>query len=280
MSRKRRPLLEILRRIYGEDGYDAEANAKGCYDLAISTMRAKLESYRCERIGEHRLYLGNCAEIVPLLPTGVAIVSDPPYGMAWNTDSTRFTGGQHKRGDGRADWGEIAQDAQPFDPAPWLEFDECILWGANHYAQKLPIGTTLVWIKKAPHLFGTFLSDAEMGWQAGGYGVYVHFEQFPPPSRMFENDGAEVAHPTQKPIGLMRWCVERTRAKTILDPFMGSGTTGVACAKLGRRFIGIEIDPTHFETSCRRITEAMNQPDMFVTPPAPEAEQLALPEAL
>lgn len=76
-------------------------------------------------------------------------------------------------------------------------------------------------------------------------------------------------HPTEKPLQLMRPVVSWTEG-VVVDPFMGSGTTGVACVKLGRPFIGIEIDPEHFETACRRITDAMNQPDMFVSSPEPE----------
>lgn len=81
-------------------------------------------------------------------------------------------------------------------------------------------------------------------------------------------DGAGIGrdHPTQKPIGLMIWCVQQFTedAKIILDPFMGSGTTGVACVKLGRKFIGIEIEPKYFEIACKRIQAAYDQPDMLV----------------
>jgi len=219
---------------------------------------------RREVIGDATLYLGDCLEILPTLPKVDAVITDPPYGMGWNTDSTRFTGGQHKRGEGRDDWGVIAQDATPFDPSPWLQFDRVVMWGANHYAQRLPVGTTLVWIKKADHLFESFLSDAEVGWQKGGHGVYCHRKQFPPPSRMAEYNGVDVAHPTQKPVGLMGWCIERLqRPDTVLDPFMGSGTTGVACMNLGRKFIGIEIEPKYFDIACERIENAQRQARMF-----------------
>jgi site-specific DNA-methyltransferase (adenine-specific) len=231
---------------------------------------------RVETIGDCQLWLGDCREILPTVPRVDAVVTDPPYGMGWNTDSTRFSGGQRvDRGEGRSDWGAIKQDAEPFDPLPWLQFDHVVMWGANHYAARLPIGTTLVWLKKAPHLFETFLSDAEIGWQKGGHGVYCHFEQFPPPSRMAEHDGT-VAHPTQKPIGLMSWCIERTRAATILDPFMGSGTTGVAAVKLGRKFIGIEIEPKYFDIACRRIEQAYAQPDLFVEAAKPLVQEALL----
>jgi DNA modification methylase len=86
-------------------------------------------------------------------------------------------------------------------------------------------------------------------------------------------------HPTQKPVAQLSWCIEQLpdTARTILDPFMGSGTTGVACVKLGRRFIEIEIEPKYFNIACKRIEEAYRQPQMFVEPP-PKAEQLSLLE--
>lgn len=89
----------------------------------------------------------------------------------------------------------------------------------------------------------------------------------------------ERCHPNEKPVQLMQWCVETlSRAgDSILDPFMGSGTTGVACARLGRRFIGIEIDPGYFDIACRRIEAAQKQADLFVQPPpAPRPQQDAM----
>ena len=76
-------------------------------------------------------------------------------------------------------------------------------------------------------------------------------------------------HPTQKPVALMEWCIKHLpdTAQTILDPFMGSGTTGVACVNLGRKFIGIELDPGYFDIACKRITDAHRQADMFVAKP-------------
>lgn len=236
---------------------------------------------RVEHLAEGvTLYLGDCLEVLPTLDRTAAIVSDVPYGMDWDTDSTRFSGGNSERSGraqqqargkpaGRDNWGAIKGDNVPFDPSPWLDFRECIIWGSNHYGNRLPSGTTLVWMKKPPQLFGTFLSDAEIGFQKGGHGVYIHFEQFPPPSRMTEHDGRSPAHPTQKPIGLMAWCVGRVKAGTIVDPYMGSGTTGIAAVKRGRRFVGVEIDATHFDTACRRISAALKEPDMFIAPPKP-----------
>lgn len=274
------------------DDYDPAEDARRSYEAAVEAKRQRGDTHWPRRasdsptgspirrevvIGDCRLLLGDCLEILPLLGGGMAVVSDVPYGMDWDTDSTRFTGGKQKRGDGRADWGKIASDDVPFDPRPFLHFDECILFGSNHYAARLPVGTTLVWMKKAPNLFGTFLSDAELAWQKGGHGVYLYFKQFPPPSRIAEHDGCSPAHPTQKPIGLMKWCIGRTKAKTVLDPYMGSGTTGVAAISLGRRFVGIEIDERYFDIACERIAKAHAQPDMLVEAArAPEPVQASL----
>src|SRR5690606_5232030 len=113
--------------------------------MSAALIERRSISPRKEVIGDAELWLGDNAE-VPVDLAAVAVVSDPPYGMAWNTDSTRFTGGGVKRGVGREDWGAIQQDATSFDPARWLAAPEVILWGANHFAQRLPVGSTLVWM--------------------------------------------------------------------------------------------------------------------------------------
>ncbi|MBZ9659830.1 hypothetical protein LB523_12310 [Mesorhizobium sp. ESP-6-4] len=223
-------------------------------------------------IGNCRLILGNCTEVLPTLGKIDAVVTDNPYGMGYDTDSTRFSSKDqtlYKRpiGAGRSDRA-IHGDNQPFDPSTWLTFPEVILWGANHFSQRLPIGSTLVWLKKKPERYGTFLSDAEIGWQSGGYGVYAFHAPDSNARRRLEFTGSTLApataHPTQKPIALMQWCVERTKGKTILDPYMGSGTTGVACVKLGRKFIGIEIDEGYFDIACKRISNATERPSLLL----------------
>lgn len=219
---------------------------------------------KVEQIGLATLYFGDNRDLQGVCAD--ALISDPPYGMAYDTDSTRFSGGDVKRGAGRSDWGMIQGDSTDFDPSPWLAFPRVVLWGSNHYAQRLPVGTTLVWLKKADHLFGTWLSDCEIGWMKGGHGVYAFRKQFPPPSRQAENDGKTVAHPTQKPIALMQWCLDMAKVSTdqmVFDPFMGSGSTGVACVTTGRRFTGCEIDEKHFTTACRRIENAQRQSALF-----------------
>jgi DNA modification methylase len=213
-----------------------------------------------------RLILGDCRTVTPDVPVA-AVVSDPPYGMDWNTDSTRFTGGNRdlRPVEGRDDWGDVAGDSEPFDPSPWLTFPKCILWGANHYAARLPIGTTLVWIKKNDVHFRTFLSDGEIGWMKGGHGVYCFRKLFPPPSRISEGNG-EVLHPTQKPLALMRWCLtllDLSAGSWVYDPYMGSGTTGVACMEMDLNFIGVEIHEPYFRIAEKRIAAERAKGNLF-----------------
>ena len=217
-------------------------------------------------IGNATLYCGDCLEILPTLHGVDAVVTDPPYGMNYDTDSTRFSGGERGRGEGRSDRA-IHGDDKPFDPSPWLQFDHVVLWGWNHYADKTPRGSSLVWLKRSPQHYGTFLSDAEIAWEKGGCGTYVFYAEDSNGRRQKELTGSpfggETSHPTQKPIALMQWCLQRNPGETTLDPFMGSGTTGVACMNLGRKFIGIEIERKYFDIACERIENAQRQQRMF-----------------
>ena len=201
---------------------------------------------------------GDCLTMLADLPADAVIVSDPPYGMAWNTDTTRFSGGHNpeRRSAGRNDQARVHGDTEPFDPVPWLRFPKVVLWGANHYAQRLPIGTTLVWIKRTDANFGTFLSDAEVAWQMGGHGVYCFRDL-----SMVRNATRRV-HPTQKPVSLMRWCIQRLRlapGTLIVDPYCGSGTTGVAAIQEGHRFLGIEREERYVTVASERIAAAADQ---------------------
>jgi len=216
------------------------------------------------------LYLGDCMDIAPTLEGVDAIISDPPYGMKWNTDSTRFSGGARKRDDGRDDWGAIHGDAEPFEPERWLKYPKCVMWGANHYAKKLPLGTTLVWIKKDEHQWGKFLSDAEIAWMKSGRGVYVKRIPWNPPARAIDAGGVTLQlkgiHPTQKPVALMAWCMDKAKVAggaTVLDPYMGSGSTIIAAIRTGRNAIGIEKDPNYFKVALDRIQHELAQDDLF-----------------
>lgn len=227
---------------------------------------------KVETIGNAILMLGDCRELLPTIGAVDAVVTDPPYGIGLNTDNSRFSGGNaasvSRRGNGvgSADGKRIINDATPFDPSFLLSFPcDKIIWGWNNYPDLLPRGACLVWLKRNDEAFNSFLSDAELAWFSRGHGVYCR--------RDLSNNAIanERQHPTQKPIALMEWCLGFVpNAQTILDPFMGSGTTGVACARLGRRFIGIEIEPRYFDIACRRIENAYKQADLFVEQPVAE----------
>lgn len=229
-------------------------------------------TWREELIGDCRLICADCKDILSTLGKVDAVVTDPPYGIGLDPDKTRFTGGVMPARRGKTSVREpVIGDETDFDPSFLLDAArEHIIWGWNNYPDRLPRGACLVWIKRNDDAFGSFLSDAETAWFSRGHGVYCF--------RDLTNNGIthERAHPTQKPVQLMRWCIEKTRAHTILDPFMGSGTTGVACVKLGRKFIGIEIEPKYFDIACRRIEQAYAQPDLFVPQPQPKPVQASL----
>lgn len=204
------------------------------------------------------LRLGDCLDVMKTLADASvdAVITDPPYGMRNNCDYTRFTMGPNGHGKtSLRKYDAVIGDDKPFDPSPWIEYPKVVLWGYHHFAERLPVGTMLVWIKRFDGGFGSFLSDAEIAWERGGHGVYCRRDT----SLMGET--RKRVHPTQKPVGIMEWCIERNtnEGDTVLDPFMGSGTTGVACVKLNRNFIGIEINPQYFEIAQRRIAEAQAQ---------------------
>lgn len=220
---------------------------------------------RIETIGRATLYLGDCRDVLPTLGKVDAVVTDPPYGIGLNTDNRRFSGGSAasiaKRGSnlGSAGGKPIAEDDKPFDPSFLVTLPgEKIIWGWNNYPDKLPRGACLVWLKRNDDAFGSFLSDAELAWMSKGHGVYC--------KRDLSNAAIarERVHPTQKPVSLMHWCLQFVpNARTILDPFMGSGTTGVAAVQMGRDFIGIEREPRYFHIACRRIEDAQRQGSLF-----------------
>lgn len=205
-------------------------------------------------MGPVRLILGDCLKIAPTL-TGIdAVVTDPPYGMDWDTDTTRFSGGVQKVSRGK-DWGSrIISDSEPFDPSPWIAYPNAVIWGAHHFHPRLPCGTSLVWVKRNDAAFQSFLSDGELAWMKGGCGLYC-FRDVP-------NIHDRGMHPTQKPVPLMAWCMEMAKipeGATILDPFMGSGTTLIAAIRTGRKAIGIEIDPKHYRTAVERVRRELDQ---------------------
>jgi DNA modification methylase len=201
------------------------------------------------------IYCADCRDVLPLLPKVDLVLTDPPYGMSWDTNTDRFSGGcadsVARRGVGKSFQQKIVNDDEPFDPHHLLCFPRAIMFGSNHYAQRLPTGTTLVWVKRLDGAFGSFLSDAEVAWMKGGHGVYCFRDL------SMTAEARTRKHPSQKPIPLMRWCIEKSGSTSgiILDPYMGSGTTLVAGKSLGRKCIGVEIEERYCEIAARRLRQ-------------------------
>ena len=218
----------------------------------------------------YELMQGDCRDYLDRIAKVDAIVGDPPYGGDYDTDYTRFTMGSNGHGKPSIrNHDPVIGDDEPFDPSPWLGFDKVILWGSNHFAQRLPVGTTLVWIKRFDGGFGSFLSDAEIAWMKGGYGVYCKRD-----TSLF-GETRNRLHATQKPIDLMKWCIgllNLPKDATICDPYMGSGTTGIAALQMGYNFIGIEITEHYFKIASKRIADAARaaagQPKLITGHPA------------
>ena len=229
---------------------------------------------RIEHFGPHTLYLGDCREILPTLGKVDACITDPPYGIAYAHGGG---GGKLARSTAFAHMA-IHGDDEPFDPTPFLAFDKVALFGANHFAHRLPSGSGwLIWDKR-DGVCSNDQADCEIAWTNTGSPARVMRHLWNGMLKASERGEIRV-HPTQKPVAVMEWVVRQItyHGDSILDPYMGSGTTGVACQRLGRKFIGIEIDPGYFETACKRIEAAYAQPDMFVEQDKkPKPEQLSL----
>ena len=193
-----------------------------------------------------------------------AVVADPPYGIGYKPQKHGSAKSITTRNFGPKD--QLIGDTGKldFDPTPFLGLaEEQLWWGANYYADKLPNSKGwLVWFK-ARGCETTPFSHAEMAWTNKDRPIRALDFRWLGLIRDAHNTEKSV-HPTQKPLTVMDWSLSFIDGETILDPYMGSGTTGVACVKQGRKFIGIEIDERYFDISCKRIKEAYEQPDLFI----------------
>lgn len=207
------------------------------------------------------LYLGDCLDVLPTLGKVDAVVTDPPYGLgsSWgNGDGWQGRCGKGRLWKGTPEWDHQAADVSFLDLSK-----PCIIWGGNYFDSLPAQKGWLVWDKGADIV----QAQAELAWTNCAPTVRVCRLS---PLGVFGNAGKneEVKfHPTQKPVRLMQWCLSflPDGCELIADPFMGSGTTGVACVNTGRRFIGIEKEPKYFEIALKRIREAerLKKCDLF-----------------
>jgi DNA modification methylase len=221
---------------------------------------------RIERIGDATLYLGDCREILPTLGKVDAVVTDPPYGI----DYGKAGGFSASHG-----WGQWRENVAWDQTRPARDIFETLLsigkhhiiWGGNYFTDYLPPSMQwLIW-DKGQRDFS--LADFEMAWSSQNKAARII--NYPRAKAL--QDGKE--HPTQKPIEVMKWCIEQLppNVQTICDAFMGVATTGVAAVKLGKSFIGIEREPSYFDIACRRIEQAYKQPDLFISKPEPPKQE-------
>ena len=216
-------------------------------------------------IGECRLILGDCREVLPLLPPVDLVLTDPPYGIG--ADARMHAAAGKKSSGGAAfkkDYGATNWDSET--PPDWLfglmmsKSENQIIFGGNYFNLP-PTMCVLVWDKDNGT---TKFSDFELAWtslqQASRLKRYMW-------NGMLQQDmknKEEREHPTQKPVPVMRWALMQAKGvQTVCDPFMGSGTTGVACVMEGLQFVGIERERKYFDIACRRIEQAYAQPRLF-----------------
>ncbi len=225
---------------------------------------------REERIGGRRLILGDCYDVIGELGAFDAVVTDPPYGIGYvhGAAKSAFASALNEK--------PIIGDDRPFDPEPFLAYSVALFWGANHFARRLPGGGRwLVWDKRE-QIPPNDQSCVEIAWVSGPRSADRIVRHFWSGFAKASERGVAREHPTQKPVAVMAWSLGfLPSARTIVDPFCGSGTTLVACEKLGRCGTGIEIDRGYFDVACRRVELAARQPDLFVDPGSPP-EQIGI----
>ena len=215
-------------------------------------------------IGNATLYLADCLEVLPTLPKVDAVVTDPPYGIGFvhGAGGDGIGGGRYVS---KFNGVPVTGDERPFDPTPFIALAPvAVLFGANHYADRLPASAKwLVWDKRC-NLTANDFADCELAW-TNCKGVARLINHYWNGMMRDSEKGVPRVHPTQKPVAVMEWALRQTTADAalVLDPFMGSGTTGIAAANLSRKFIGIEIEPRYFDIACERIENAQRQLRMF-----------------
>jgi site-specific DNA-methyltransferase (adenine-specific)/modification methylase len=219
---------------------------------------------RVEQIGRATLYLGDCRDILPTLGKVDAVVTDPPYGIG-ESSKKAATRGRASELCPRAIVKTYHDDAWDHEPCPpeviqWARENSRwqVIFGGNYFDLP-PTSCWLIWDKENS---GDF-ADAEIAWTNIPRAIRLIRHMW---NGMLRKDREERFHLTQKPLAVMKWAIGHvpSPAETILDLFMGSGTTGVAAVQMGRSFIGIERETKYFDIACRRIEDAQRQGDFFV----------------
>ena len=201
------------------------------------------------------IYHGDCLTLLPELPSGSvdAVVCDPPYGIGYEASRYQDAGFD----------GVITGDDSEFEPSCITSLGlPSVIWGGNNFAHRLPAGGWLCWDKRTHEAADKIIgSPFELAWCS----IRNRFKII----RCLHGGAVNAdgpfprVHPTQKPIRVMVWSIEQVGGGTILDPFLGSGTTAVACIKTGRKCIGMEISEQYAEIAARRCEEAFDAQALY-----------------
>lgn len=211
-----------------------------------------------EIIGNCSLWLGDCREVLPHLPKVDLVLTDPPYGIGEAAGKNKSRGKLAVA----KDYGNDEWDNEPIDDEllglTIAAGTNAIIFGGNYFNVP-PSPCWLVWDKENT---GDF-ADAELAWT--NLQKAVRLKRYMWNGMLRANNEQRGDHPTQKPIGVMQWALDLApkNTLTVADPFMGSGTTGVACANMGKTFYGIEREQKYFDIACKRIENAYRQERLF-----------------
>lgn len=207
--------------------------------------------------GSIKLFLGDCLTLRESFPLDAAIIGDPPYGIGLECRD------EASGGVGRQNFDAIHGDTELFDPSPWLGFPDVILFGCNNFCHAIPPrqGQWYFWDKTLQNN-GCRIAEGEYFWHKQGTKPRAFRHLWSGAYRASES-GERSVHPSQKPIALMEWCLQHVKQRTIIDPYLGSGTTAIACARNGREFIGCEVDNGYFWKAVERINKELNRAPLF-----------------
>jgi site-specific DNA-methyltransferase (adenine-specific) len=223
---------------------------------------------RVETIAEGvTLHMGDCMDILPTLAPVDAVLTDPPFGVG---NFVQTTGRLMGRGTGvgkAVEWNEEAPPPEFFGILQKMSKHR-IIWGANFFNCFEDRGGAIVWVKrqKMPNFSKADIASC------------THFQKTEiveiPWTNFTVAQKAETDHPCERPVDLYPWCINYLPpCKSFLDPYMGSGSVGVAAVKMGKRFVGIERDATYFDAACKRIAAATRQTDLFIEKPKPAKQE-------
>lgn len=213
---------------------------------------------RVEHLAEGvTLYLGAMEDVLPTLGRFDLCLTDPPYGIGEDGGRFRARKGQNIRVLPKGNWDQNTPPAAAFNLIR-ARSESQVIWGGNYFSDKLPPSKGWLYWQK---LMGGDFADGELAWTSRDRAL----REF---TFCNKNQGAE--HPAQKPVELFRWCLQFfPDARSVVDPYMGSGTCGIACVKAGVAFVGIERHEAYLDIACRRIEAALKEPDLFIPQPAP-----------